>query len=76
MVVSGLPIWIVGLIALLITTVYFFRYRKTWMTHWLVVLLVFAANFFFFAWGVIIFLIGEIIRHKMKQSAKEKAKSK
>ncbi|MEK6828829.1 MAG: hypothetical protein AABY15_01795 [Nanoarchaeota archaeon] len=69
MVVSGLPIWIVALIATIITAVYFLRYRKTWMSHWLVVLLVFAINFFFFAWGVIVFLIGEIIRGKFKKAA-------
>jgi hypothetical protein len=37
------------------------------MSHWLVVALVFSVNFFFFAWGVIVFLVGEIIRSKMKK---------
>ncbi len=72
MVVSGLPIWIVLLIATIITSVYFLRYRKTAMSHWLVVLLVFAIHFFFFAWGVIIFLVCEIIRAKFKDSTKKK----
>jgi hypothetical protein len=72
MIVSGLPIWIVLAIALLITLVYYWRYRKTWMGHGLVVLLVFALNFFFFAWGVIVFLAGEIIRSKMKQPKDKK----
>lgn len=68
MIVSGLPILVVFLIALFITVVYYLRYKKTWMGHWIVVLLVFSINFFFFAWGVIIFLLGEIIRSKMKKS--------
>lgn len=72
MVVSGLPIWIVLLIATIITSIYFLRYRKTVMSHWLVVLLVFAIHFFFFAWGVIIFLVCEIIRAKFKDSTKKK----
>jgi len=71
MVVSGLPIWIVSLIAVAITAVYYFRYRKTWMTHPLVILLIFALHFFFFAWGVIIFLFGEIIRTKLKRSRRD-----
>lgn len=66
MIVSGLPIWIVLAIAVVITLIYYLRYKKTFMSHWLVVLLVFALNFFFFAWGVIVFLVGEIIRQKMK----------
>ena len=73
MVVSGISIWIVLAIAIVITAVYYFRFRKTWMGSPLVVLLVFAGHFFFFAWGVIIFLVGEIIRAKMKQSEKEKS---
>jgi len=66
MIVSGLPIWIVFAIAVIITVIYYLRYRKSFMSHWLVVLFVFALNFFFFAWGVVVFLAGEIIRHKMK----------
>lgn len=66
MIVSGLSIYIVLAIAILITAVYYLRYKNTWMSHWLVVLLVFSLNFFFFASGVIIFLIGEIIRSNMK----------
>lgn len=74
MVVSALPIWLVALIAAVITSIYFFRYRKTFMGHYLVVLLVFAVNFFFFAWGVIVFLIGEIIRSKFKKTQPSKEK--
>jgi RsiW-degrading membrane proteinase PrsW (M82 family) len=72
MVVSALPIWVVLIIALVITAVYYFRHRKTWMGNWLVIALVFVGHFFFFAWGVIIFLVGEIIRSKFKDSNKEK----
>jgi len=66
MVVSGLPIWIVSLIAVIITAVYYVRYKKTWMSHPLVILLIFALHFFFFAWGVVIFLVTEIIRSRIK----------
>ena len=71
MVVAGLPIWIVAIIAVVITGIYYIRFRKTWMGKPLVVLLVFAGHFFFFAWGVIFFLIGEIIISKMKKSDKK-----
>lgn len=70
MIVSGLPTFIVIVIAVLITAVYYLRYKNTWMSHWLVVLLVFSLNFFFFAYGVIVFLVGEIIRSKMKKNSK------
>ena len=70
MIVSGLPTFIVIAIAVLITAVYYLRYKNTWMSHWLVVLLVFSLNFFFFANGVIVFLVGEIIRSKMKNNSK------
>lgn len=70
MIVSGLPTFIVIAIAVLITAVYYLRYKNTWMSHWLVVLLVFSLNFFFFAYGVIVFLVGEIIRSKMKKNSK------
>lgn len=68
MVVAGIPIWVVLIIALVITAIYYLRHRNSWMGSWLVVALVFAGHFFFFAWGVIIFLIGEIIRSKMRAS--------
>lgn len=71
MIVSGLSIWIVLAVAVLITVIYYFRYRKTWMGSPWVVLFVFACNFFFFAWGVILFILGEIIRSKMKKTQKE-----
>lgn len=71
MIVSGLPIWIVAIIAVIITSIYYLRYRKSWMSHWLVILLVFSIHFFFFAWGIIIFLISEIIRSKFKKEVKK-----
>jgi hypothetical protein len=74
MIVAGLPIWIVFIIAVVITGVYYLRHRKTWMGNPLVVLLIFAGHFFFFAWGVILFLIGEIIRSKMKAKDKKEGK--
>lgn len=67
MIVAGLPIWIVLIIAVLITLVYYIRNRKSWMSHWLVVLTVFAGHFLFFAWGIMIFLIGEIVRYNYKR---------
>jgi hypothetical protein len=91
MIVSGIPTWIVAIIAVLITSiyyfryrktwmghwlaVYYFRYRKTWMGHWLAVLLIFALHFFFFAWGIVIFLFTEWIRAKAYGKAKEKYKN-
>jgi hypothetical protein len=66
MIVSGLSIWIVLAIAVVITGVYYFRHRKSWMGSPWMVLLVFAGHFFFFAWGVIFFIIGELIRIKAK----------
>jgi len=75
MVVSGLPIWIVTIIAIVITFVYWLRHRKNSkgeagiMSNWLVILLVFAGHFFFFAWGVIIFIIAEIIRANRKKAS-------
>ena len=72
MIVSGLSIWIVAIIAVFITFVYYIRNRNGFMSHWLVILAVFAGHFFFFAWGVVLFLIGEIIRAKSNKRAKEK----
>lgn len=71
MIVSGLPIWIVVLFAMFITAVYYLRYRKTtnWMNNKLVLLFIFAIHFFFFAYGVVIFLATEIIRAKVKKEA-------
>jgi len=71
MVVSGLSIWIVLAIALVITGIYWLRHKKTWMGNLIVVAIVFAAHFFWFGTGVILFLIGELIRAKMKKNAKE-----
>lgn len=72
MIVSGLPVWIVVIIAVFITLVYYLRNRKGWMSHWLVILAIFAGHFFFFAWGVMFFLLGEIIRAKSNKRAREK----
>ncbi len=64
MIVSGLSTWFVAIIAVLITAIYYFRYRKGWMGHPLAVLFIFAIHFFFFAWGIVIFLLTEWIRAK------------
>jgi len=73
MMVSLLPIWVVLIIAVLITAVYYFRYRKTkpWMGQWWVMLTIFAGHFLFFAWGIMIFLILEIIRYNSRKKARE-----
>jgi len=73
MMVSLLPSWVVLIVALLITAVYYFRHRKTntWISHWLVLLTIFAGHFLFFAWGIMLFLIGEIIRHNSKKKERE-----
>jgi len=41
MIVSGLPIWLVALLAVFITAVYYFRYKKTWMSHPMAILFIF-----------------------------------
>lgn len=69
MIVSGLPTFIVLIIAVLITVIYYKRYKNTWMIHWLVVLLVFSINFLFFAYGIVAFIVGEIIRHNIKNKS-------
>jgi hypothetical protein len=71
MIVSGLSIWIVLAIAIVITGVYYFRHKKTWMGNPLVVLLVFAGHFFFFSWGIIFFIIGEIIKSRIKSKIED-----
>lgn len=71
MIVSGLPIWIVALIAVFITAVYYMRYRKGWMSHPLAVLFIFVLHFFFFAWGVVVFVFAEWIRANTRKSLKE-----
>ena len=68
MIVSALPIWIVFLIALAITLIYYLRNKKYWMGNFLVVLFVFSINFLFFAWGLLFFILGEIIRKKYKKN--------
>lgn len=70
MIVSGLSIWIVLAIAVIITVIYYFRHRKSWMGSPWIVLLVFAGHFLFFAWGVILFIIGEVIRSRAKAKNK------
>lgn len=72
MVVSGISIWIVLIIALVITGIYWLRHRKTWMGKPLVIALVFALHFFWFGTGVVVFLIGEIIRAYLKKKSQEK----
>lgn len=67
MIVSALPIWVVFLFSLIITGVYYWRYRHiSIMNNWLVVLLIFFLHFAFFALGIIVFIIGEIIRSKSR----------
>jgi len=72
MMVSFLPAWVVLIIAVFITAVYYFRHRKTksWMRHWLVLLTIFAGHFLFFAWGIMIFLILEIVRYNSRKKEK------
>jgi len=76
MMVSVLPNWIVLIIAVLITSVYYFRHRKTqsWIRQWWVLLTIFAGHFFFFGWGIMIFLIGEIIRYNANKKSGESIK--
>lgn len=70
MIVSALPIWIVALVAIFITSVYYLRHKNSWMSNWFVILLIFSVHFFFFAWGIIIFLIAEALRYKYKDFKK------
>lgn len=64
MIVSSLPTWVVFIIAAIITAIYYQRNKKGWMGHWLAVLFIFVMHFFFFAWGVIIFVFAEWMRYK------------
>ena len=72
MIVSGLPIWLVALIAVFITGVYYMRYKKSWMSHPLAILFIFVIHFFFFAWGIVIFVLTEWIRSSANKRAKDK----
>ena len=58
--------------AVFATVFYYFVYRKsTFMSNIWLVIGVFAFNFFFFAYGVLLFIILEYIRSKRKQNGKE-----
>lgn len=63
MVVSGISIWIVLLWAIFATVFYRIRYRKQelFKNPWTMVA-IFAINFFFFAFGAILFVAIEGIR--------------
>lgn len=64
MIVSSLPFWIILIVAILITSVYWVRNRKGVMGNFFIVLIVFSLNLFFFAYGIVLFLIFEYIRSK------------
>lgn len=66
--ISVLPFWIVALLAFAITLVYYIRYKNSVMSHWAIIALVFFLHFFFFAYGIIIFLITEVIKYKSKNN--------
>jgi len=74
MIVSGLPVWLVVIFAVFITGVYYARYRKGWMKHPMAVLFIFVLHFFFFAWGVVIFVFAEWMRARANKAAKENSK--
>ena len=72
MIVSGLPIWLVALIAVFITGVYYMRYKNGWMGHPFAILFIFVLHFFFFAWGIVVFVFTEWMRSNANKRAKEK----
>ncbi|MCB9223929.1 MAG: hypothetical protein R2780_07035 [Crocinitomicaceae bacterium] len=68
MAVTLLPWWLVLIWAVFATVFYMIRYRhvKTLKNPWIIAG-IFAANLFFFAYAVIIFLVLEYIRSKRKE---------
>jgi hypothetical protein len=69
MAVTLLPWWIVLIWAVFATAFYMIAYRKVEALRnpWIIVG-IFAANFFFFAYAAIIFIIIQFIRWKKKKS--------
>lgn len=72
MAVSFIPWWITLIWAVFATVFYYFRYRKvdSLRNPW-IMLGIFAANFFFFAFAVLIFIALELIRSKRKKRKEE-----
>lgn len=56
MAIFGIPYILPLLWALLITCYWWFKMKNP-LNHWLVCLLVFCINFFWFAWAFVVFLI-------------------
>ena len=61
MIFSLIPFWLPLVWALAIAIYWHFLWKEP-INNWLVCLLVFAINFFFFAWSFIIFLIVAVIK--------------
>lgn len=68
MAVSFIPWWITLIWAIFATAFYYIRYRhvETLKNPWML-LGIFAANFFFFAYAAIIFIALEYFRSKRKK---------
>ena len=61
MIISLLPIWF-PLIWAATIAIYWHSLWKEPINNWLICILVFAVNFFFFSWSFIIFLIIAIVK--------------
>ena len=68
MAVSIIPWWIVLIWAVFATVFYLIRYRnvESLRNPWMIAG-IFAANLFFFAWAVLIFIVLEYVRSKRKK---------
>lgn len=72
MIFSNIPYWIPLIWAIAATAFLYFRQRKNSpLRHWLALTLCFVLNFFFFAYGIILFIILEIIRYYSKRNRKD-----
>ena len=68
MVVSGISIWLVYLWSVFASVFYSIRYRKTpfFQNPWTMVV-IFAVNFFMFAWAAFLFILIEWVRWSMRK---------
>lgn len=69
MLVSGVSFIFIIAWALFVTVFYKIVYRKSGiLKSWWAVAIVFALNMCFFAWGIILFLVSEFIRHNARKA--------
>lgn len=66
MIFSLVPFWLPLIWAIAIAIYWNYLWKEP-LNHWMICLLVFAINFFFFAWAFIIFLIVAIVKSGILQ---------